>query len=137
MTRVRIAPPDTEEDITAEQVAAYLLGGGWTDISLLPGSPLWRKFLRDISIVDVPLDQGLVDHGAMMAECIKRIARAEQRHPSAVLADIVGPVRAASVGAYCEPWLFVAELRVRLSCKLPACDLMGCSPARGAGEESE
>jgi hypothetical protein len=131
MIRVRIPQPDTEEDVSAEQVVAYLLARGWAEQCPNP----WRRFARPPwpRVVSVPR-AGLFDASAQMEITIRDIARAEGRHPSAVLGDIVGPARAASVGAYCEPWLFVAELRVRLSCKLPACDLMGCSAARGAGE---
>jgi len=39
---------------------------------------------------------------ATSARALSDIARAEGRHPSAVLADIVGPARAASVGARCD-----------------------------------
>lgn len=135
MTRVRIAQPDTEEDVSAEQVTAYL-ARGWRYAGL-DTEQCWQVFRLGRKRAELPVDPKMRRRASMLASIIDDIARAEQRHPSAVLADVAGPARAASVGARCEPWLLVAELRVRLSCKLPACDLMGCSAARGAGESEE
>ena len=132
MTRVRIAPPDIEEDVSAEQVAAYLLARGWTEMMAL-SSPSFIEFElrpRDADQNDgacgVPRE-GNKRMSANLLEAITDIARAEGRHPSAVLADIVGPARAASVGAYCEPVLSLGEMIERVR----------CSAARGAGESEE
>ena len=141
MTRVRIAPPATEEDVSAEQVAAYLLrpGSGWVEMTAL-SSPHYTEFeLRprapdqNDGACGVPREACKRPIPSML-ECIHDIARAEGRHASAVLADIVGPARAASVGARCAangPW----------ADEFPCGDTLdGCnrdSAARGAGEESE
>ena len=127
MTRVRIVPPDAEEDVSAEQVAAYLLrpGSGWVEWSTVNTTRAFRMEVTATTvIVSVEPD----------AVCIKRIARAEDRHPSAVLADIVGPARPASVGVRCAahgPW----------ADEFPCGDTLdGCnrdSAARGAGESEE
>lgn len=128
MTRVRIAPPDTEEDITAEQVAAYLLrpGSGWAPARSTGRD---RAFYRERSdAYAFALD------GEVQRETIEQIARAEVRHPFDVLAAIVGPARAASVGRACAvgmdgPWLWGGCNRLDGKC--------GDSASRGAGEESE
>ena len=86
MTRVRIAPPDTEEDVSAEQLASYALPN--------KGPPALRS--RLIATFET------FSRREIVAWICKR-AEEEERHPSAVLADIVGPARAASVGARCAP----------------------------------
>jgi hypothetical protein len=124
MTRVRIPQPDTEEDVSAERLIESAVAAG--------------RYVHVTTYHDgaTPIRASLLFKTAADAvTCARVLSKATVG--SAVLADIVGPARAASVGAYCEPWLFVAELRVRLSCKLPACDRMGCSAARGAGESEE
>ena len=142
MTRVRIAPPDTEEDVSAEQVAAYLLrpGSGWVEQCPNP----WRRFARPPwpRVVSVPR-AGLFDASAQMEITIHDIARAEQRHPSAVLADIVGPARAARVGAECYAGsTSFEEAKARFECKarkglIKWMTKPGDSAARGAGESEE
>ena len=99
MTRVRVAPPDIEEDITAEQVAAYLLARGWIQYA---STPYWRTFTLGLCTVNVPGNYNERNE-RRLAEAITDIARAEGRHPSAVLAAIAGPARAASVGRACAP----------------------------------
>ena len=117
MTRVSVEGPRVEADIAAEQVVAYLLreGSGWTDASIVPWTQsLWRKFAREQALVDVPLNPGLADHGALLVECIGKIARAEGRPAADVLADIAGPASREATGngsAVCAvgmdgPWLW-------------------------------
>jgi hypothetical protein len=132
MTRVRIAPPDTEEDVSAEQVAAYLLAPerGWTHEP--DTSEHWHTFTRGLGCANVPRS-AMVKDRRRLTECIHDIARAEQRHPSAVLADIVGPAR-GEVGAVCAvgmdgPWLWGGCRRADSQCR--------DSAARGAGESEE
>ena len=139
MVKVRIAPPATEEDVSAEQVAAYLLARGWAEQCPNP----WRRFARPPwpHVVSVPR-AGLFDASAQMEITIRDIARAEQRHPSAVLADIVGPARAASVGAACYSGsASFEEAKARFECKarmgLVKWMTPGDSAARGAGESEE
>ena len=77
MVKVRIAPPDTEEDVSAEQVAAYLLARGWAEQCPNP----WRRFARPPwpHVVSVPR-AGLFDARAQMEITIRDHARAEPRH---------------------------------------------------------
>lgn len=72
MTRVRIPGPDIEADITAEQLADYSSG------------LCVRDLLVGIFGTYSPSD---------IARWILARAKEEGRHPSAVLADIEGPVR--------------------------------------------
>ena len=145
MTRVRIPQPDTEEDVSAEQVAAYLLrpGSGWVEQCPNP----WRRFARPPwpRVVSVPR-AGLFDASAQMEITIHDIARAEDRHPSAVLADIVGPARAASVGARCrgvgtsedyEPGRVKCMVRMMAVRWRAANGADRADAARGAGESEE
>lgn len=92
MTRVSIPGPDIEADVSAEQVAAYLLrpGSGWryTGLSTEQG---WQIFRHGRKRADLPVDPKMRRRASMLASVIDDIARAEGRHPSAVLADIVGP----------------------------------------------
>lgn len=124
MTRIRVAPPDIEEDITAEQVAAYLLrpGSGWVQVRWFGDD---RVYCHERSNV-----HAFAIGGDVQRETIHDIARAEGRHPSAVLADIVGPARAASVGRACGPDIWGA-------CGFRGQPWTECRAARGAGEESE
>ena len=135
MTRVRIPQPDIEEDVSAEQVVAYLLARGWTEMTAL-SSPSFVEFElrpRDADQNDgacgVPRE-GNKRMSANIAEAIHDIARAEQRHPSDVFADIVGPTRAASVGRECGE-------DGRGLCGFRRADMTECSAARGAGESEE
>ena len=125
MTRVRIPRPDTEEDITAEQVAAYLLrpGSGWVEMTAL-SSPHYIEFEfrprapdQNDGACGVPREACKRPIPSML-ECIHDIARAEGRHPSAVLAAIVGPARAASVGAACRGEEDRASILARARCRV-------------------
>lgn len=101
MTTVHIAPPAIPQEVTAEQVAAYLLrpGSGWVE---QPPNP-WRRFVRQPwpLVVSVPRE-GLFDARAQMEITIIDIARAEGLHPSGVLAAIVGPAVGVASGVECE-----------------------------------
>jgi hypothetical protein len=102
MTRIRVHGPDIDADVSAEQVAAYLLANGHTEHA--PGlrcrvfhDPPWAYS------IEVPTGDG---HLAikMMTQAIERVAAREFRHPSAVLADIVGPaVGVAGVACATDP----------------------------------
>lgn len=99
MTRVRIPAPDIEEDVSAEQVAAYLARAGWVEDmdAIVPHEPGPHPF-RHPSGALIYFADGW--DGGLLGRAINEIATAEQRHPSAVLADIVGPA-VGSVGADC------------------------------------
>ena len=92
MTRVRVPGPDIEADVSAEQVAAYLLrpGSGWRYTGLST-EQCWQIFRHGRKRADLPVDPKMRRRASMLASVIDDIARAEGRHPSAVLADIVGP----------------------------------------------
>lgn len=92
MTRVRTPPPDIEADITAEQVVAYLLREGWTERGKSRGQRIFRRGQRHVERIGLTEEGRANDPGASLARTITDIARAEGRHPSAVLADIEGPV---------------------------------------------
>ncbi len=143
MTRVSIAPPDTEEDVSAEQVAAYLLARWWTECTSPEDEQNMVRAFEDYAHsrgwIEVPM-QG---HGAiesMWSQCLEMLAAVEQRHPSAVLADIVGPARAASVGAECYSGsASFEEAKARFECKARMGLVKWMKPpadraARGAGE---
>ena len=117
MTRVRIAPPDTEEDVSAEQVAAYLLARGWEEEG---GFRTVRWFTRGQASISMPSDPTWVHFARDLAKMIVEIAHFEGngRHPSAVLADIVGPARAASVGASCRGEESRASILARARCRV-------------------
>ena len=147
MTRVRIAPPATEEDVSAEQVTAYLLrpGSGWVEMTDL-STPSFAEFERNPDghghndgACGVPRE-GNKRMAANLVEAIHDIARAEQRHPSAVIDDIVGPARAASVGAECYSGsASFEEAKARFECKARMGLVKWMKPpadraARGAGE---
>lgn len=90
MTRVLIPAPAVEADVSAEQVEAYLLREGWVERDGHPGDVLVTFERSESGLCTwVPKD----GHERDLARCIADIARAEQRHPSDVLADITGPAR--------------------------------------------
>ena len=121
MTRVRIAPPDTEEDVSAEQVVAYArcaCGHRKNSHRGATNRGSCKATIHTYGAHDCPcsrfLDATSRKGLAALAEQTERarrnierddevvdIARAEQRYPSAVLADIVGPAKTASVGVRC------------------------------------
>ncbi len=90
MTRVLVPQPNIEADVSAERVGAYLLrpGSGWTHEP--DTSEHWHTFTLGLLCANVPRS-AMVGGARRLTECILDIARAEQRHPSAVLADITGP----------------------------------------------
>ena len=94
MTRVRIPQPDTDEDVSAERlIESAVAAGRYVHVTTYhDGATPIRASLLFKTAADA----------ATCARALSDIARAEGRHPSAVLADIVGPARAASVGARCE-----------------------------------
>ena len=103
MTHVRIPAPDLEADVSAEQVVAYLLGSGWVEVDVSPPRPLRRlKRLAPPAYVIEVATHDQIGAGTWLALAISDIARAEGRHPSAVLADVEGEVR-GSAGAACQP----------------------------------
>jgi len=131
VTRIRIPAPDIEADVSAEQVVAYLLASGWAENmdSIIPHEPGPHPFERGGH--EVYFADGW--DGVFLSRTIKAIARAEQRHPSAVLADIVGPARGVD-GAVCavgmdDPWLWGGCNRLDGQCR--------DSAAHGAGESEE
>jgi len=126
VTRVRIAPPDTEEDVSAERLLESAVAAGrYVHVTTYhDGATPIRASLLFKTAADA----------AICARALSAIARAEQRHPSAVLDDIVGPARAASVGVRCAahgPW----------ADEFPCGDTLdkcnGDNAARGAGESEE
>lgn len=81
MTRVRIPAPDIDEDVTAEQLADYARGP----------APMRARLIATFDTFS---------RREIVAWICKR-AEEEGRHPSAVLADIVGPA-VGVVGARCR-----------------------------------
>lgn len=88
MTRILVPAPPIEADVSAAQVTAYLLARGWVQVD---GSPTFVEFERNGAACGVPREESYRFASSSMREAIDDIARAEGRHPSAVLADIVGP----------------------------------------------
>lgn len=88
MTRVSIAPPDTEEDVSAERlIESAVVAGRYVHVTTYhDGATPIRAAL-------------LFKTAADAATCARVLSKATVG--SAVLADIVGPARAASVGARC------------------------------------
>ncbi len=97
MTRIRIPAPDIEADVTAEQVAAYLLrpGSGWAERNDPTG--YFREFERGAGSTRFAAKESAKDYAYWLGGCVDDIVRAEGRHPSAVLADIEGPARGSGI----------------------------------------
>ncbi len=144
MTTILITPPPIACEVTAEQVAAYLLrpGSGWVEWSTVNTTRAFRIEAIDPVLVLVSREPS--------ADTIEAIARAEGRYPSAVLADIVGPARAASVGVACVTGESLDERVNRTRCAMRAATERHArrlrleratedadSAARGAGESEE
>lgn len=91
MTRVRIAQPDIEEDVSAECLIESAVASG--------------RYVYVTTYHDgaTPIRASLLFKTTADAETCARVLRESSRHPSAVLTDIAGPARAASVGARCGP----------------------------------
>jgi len=130
VTRVRIAPPDTEEDVSAERLIESAVAAG--------------RYVHVTTYHDgaTPIRASLLfKTAADAATCARVLSKATVG--SAVLADIVGPARAASVGAECYSGsASFEEAKARFECKArmglvkwmtPPAD----SAARGAGESEE
>lgn len=141
MTRVRIPAPDIEADVSAEQVVAYLLREGWTH----GGSNVeqtWRYFRRGRKRIEVPVLPEMRRSATLLASIVEDIGIATKRHPSAVLADIVGPARGVE-GARCRglgTGEDFDEGRVKCMVKMMAKrwrTSVGDSAAHGAGESEE
>lgn len=89
MTRVRIPQPDTEEDVSAERLIESAVAAG--------------RYVHVTTYHDgaTPIRASLLfKTAADAATCARVLSKATVG--SAVLADIVGPARAASVGAACR-----------------------------------
>ena len=118
MTRVRVAPPDIEEDVSAERLIESAVAAG--------------RYVHVTTYHDgaTPIRASLLfKTAADAATCARVLSKATVG--SAALADIVEPARAASVGARCAvgmdgPWLWGGCNRLDGKC--------GDSAARGAGE---
>jgi hypothetical protein len=126
MTRVRIAQPDIEEDVSAECLIEWAVASG--------------RYVYVTTYHDgaTPIRASLLFKTTADAETCARVLRESSRHPSAVLTDIAGPARAASVGARCGPrpvWCRACAGGNATMSKADTAD--ECSAAHGAGESEE
>lgn len=97
MTIVHIPAPDIEADVSAEQVVSYLHASGWVYRATYEGLHMYNRDGSVVAVVPAPRAPTFA-----LATLITDIARAEQRHPSAVLAAIVGPAVGGASGVECE-----------------------------------
>ncbi len=102
MTTLHLTPPAVAHEVTAEQVVAYLIAKGWEERRRDHG---WRVFRRGARIIEAPGDVEWHHTASVLTDVIAEIARLESRHPTAVLASILGPaVGVSGVGCGGESW---------------------------------
>lgn len=115
VTRVSVAGPRIEADITAEQVVAYLLREGWHRTRAGTG---WSAFTSRSARIEVLTDRRRDPGESLLRGIIEDIARAESRPAADVLAAIVWPTPREVVGngsAVCEE-IYGQPERERLEC---------------------
>ncbi len=142
MAAVRIPGPDIEDDVSAEQVVAYMLATGWRGPVHRVSIPVIHFWIwRDERQFTAELPSRGEATRKQLRAAVLDIARAERRHPSAVLADITGPARGvAGVGCRGEEDRAAQLSRVRCHLKMAAAryrsDLAKQEARRAAWEAS-
>ncbi len=89
-TRVRVPGICVEDQITAQQIVAYLIGLGWKERR---SDGVWRVFGLGRQRVCIPFDKKDQRSASVLASLVEDIAIVTKTHEADVLAAIVGPAR--------------------------------------------
>lgn len=85
--RADLRDPDAAAEVTPEALAAYAERTGW---HLATTTPAHRVYRRGEAELQVPLTAGWPDYGKRICQEIGILARAEDRSPLAIWAELIG-----------------------------------------------